>query len=863
MVTYLRYRDVQNAKDIDFFFTWSHQNDAGLFIEPTIETNYRAIDSINYSHSTALVPELINPINNMDPVVGPVLPNFFFDYIFEKQNYDGSYSDIGGFGNMISTYQAIKTLEISNLSYLYQKIAESETLPIVYYLLRSLGGAGWGFRLYSFSEVPDIISTASAIELCYILFATPILQIQNIKRFINSTWVAGSYSYSNISAYITPETTYFGIKAFLAMNMTYQPNELFQISTYFNSLYNPVDGGYINPLTGMSDVRTTFYAISSLNTLGLSLMNETNTLNFILDCAKPTGGFGINPIPVTPADFESGWAAMNSIEILEDLIPVITEDITNPRIMYYYWCHYFQAKNSLFGEITMESNYYGVLTLYTYNKNSLFDSLIGEENIIDFIIWCYNVYDNGFSSKPRLNATLFSTFCALNILDMLYPTLRPWLPEYPDDVLDRTIAFIASKQNPDGGFKAGDDINSILAQFGSHYVLFMNLFDGNQSTVESTYWALVSLKLLYGRDSIDQDALVHWIKSCQNADGGFSIFVGYHSDVISTYYGLEIFNEVLISEPMSKMAAIEFLKLAQNDDGSFSLLPSLGQYLKLPSSFLATYFASKALYDFRFQPENVLHTTRWFVQCISTTTGGIGDNPGFGGDLRNAPYGMIIVDELRIDQSFDSKPWNELLVYILLVEAAFIVLYLFFKIYQKLSIPQRLKILLGVDTKLTRSYLQQFNAINCENLSVFAGKKLIVDSVEMRVAHGKILGILGESGAGKSTFIKGLLGMRKISGACQVYGLDINKRNARRLRPVYGYVPQDLAKIYHNFTTLENLLYFGKQYGLTEKEILSKAKRILRSLGIDDKANKLVKNLSGGQKRRVSIAIGLIHSPIF
>jgi ABC-type multidrug transport system ATPase subunit len=59
------------------------------------------------------------------------------------------------------------------------------------------------------------------------------------------------------------------------------------------------------------------------------------------------------------------------------------------------------------------------------------------------------------------------------------------------------------------------------------------------------------------------------------------------------------------------------------------------------------------------------------------------------------------------------------------------------------------------------------------------------------------------------------------------------------------------------------LLYFGNQYGLTEKEIISKSKRILRSLDIEDKMAELVKNLSGGEKRRVSIAIGLIHSPIF
>jgi ABC-2 type transport system ATP-binding protein len=273
--------------------------------------------------------------------------------------------------------------------------------------------------------------------------------------------------------------------------------------------------------------------------------------------------------------------------------------------------------------------------------------------------------------------------------------------------------------------------------------------------------------------------------------------------------------------------------------------------------------ASKSLYDYDFQPGNIKGALLWFSDCISARTGGFGDNPNFGADLRNSPYGIIIIDELKYDQSFDSKPWNVLLIYILLTEAGILSLYVFLIIRKKISLIKRIIDKVGLGGKITPSYLQRFPAIHCENFSVYAGGKLIVDSVTMKVEHGQILGILGESGAGKSTFIKGLLGMRKITGFCQIFGFNINKRTSKKIRPMYGYVPQDLSKIYHDFTVIDNLLSFGSQYGLTEQEIISRSKRLLRSLEIEDKMNELVKNLSGGQKRRVSIAIGLIHSPIF
>jgi len=844
-------------------FTNTHHNSKGLFVEPDIDSSYRAIDSINYSFSSIYAPELVDPNNN--PSLDFFFRDFFFDYIFEKQNIDGSYSDIAGFGNIFSTYEAIETLKIMNSSYLERKILLGETENIANYLVNSLNGGGWGFKFNQLLKDSDIISTFSAISSAYSIAKSSILTNQKIGEFINSVWLNGSYRLTNNTLIATPETTFYGVRAFLGMNMSYSFLENAAIGAYFNVLHNLIDGGYTNPETVMTDIQSTYYSISTLNLLGIPLIDANKTLEFVLNCSNNNGGFGIRPNS-TISDFKSGWAAMKSIDILKSMIILTPEDtnsINQISIRYYRWLHFFQARNALFGQITLESNYFGMLTYYNMGyldsiKTSQFQTI--KSSILNFTWMCYNLNEGGFGSQPGQNATLFSTYCGLKLLQMIIPTYRPWFPPY---LLNTTKNYLISLQNHDGGFRVGNDVDHLLSLFGSYSVIFTDLINTNVSTIESTYWALISLELINGLNRIHYDNLTRWVRSCQNADGGFSIFIGFHSDIISTYYGLQIFYEGFVNGPMSKMSAIDFLKLSQTSDGSFSLIPMMGQFLDLPSSFLTTYMASKALYDYNFQPENIQEALFWFADCISSRTGGIGDNPSFGADLRNSPYGIIIIDELKYDQGFDSKPWNLLLVYILLTEAGIISILIFLKIRQKLSLIKRIIQKLGLGGNVTPSYLRRFPAISCENFSVYAGGKLIVDSVSMKVDHGQILGILGESGAGKSTFIKGLLGMRKITGFCQIFGLNINKRNSKKIRPIYGYVPQDLGKIYQNFTVLDNLLSFGGQYGLTEKEIISRSRRLLRNLEIEDKMNELVRNLSGGQKRRVSIAIGLVHSPIF
>ncbi len=852
------------AKNLATHFTSTHHNHIGLFVEPEIDSNYRAIDSINYTFSSIYAPELINP--NINPYLDYYFRNFFFDYIFEKQNIDGSYSDIAGFGNLFSTYEALETLNIVNPSYLEEKILLGETDNIANYLVNSLNGGGWGFKFNQLLNDSDIVSTFCAINSAYNIGDGTLLNNQKIEEFINSTWLVGSYTLTNTTLIATPETTYYGVRAFLGMNMSYSLAERLNIGAYFGLQYNPFDGGYRNPETAMSDIETTYYSISTLKLLGLDLfINEDETLNFALNCSNNNDGFGVRPNS-TISDFTSGWAAMKSIEILRGMVtltPEETNNINQISTSYYGWLRFFQARNALFGQITLESNYFGMLTYFNMGyidsiQTSQFQFI--KDSIRDFTRICYDLNNGGFGSQPGQNATLFSTYCGLKLLEMIIPRNRPWLNT---SMLNTTKNYLTSLQNPDGGFRVGNDIDYLLSMFGSYSVIFTDLINTNVSTIESTYWALISLNLINGLNRISYDNLTHWVRSCQNADGGFSIFVGFHSDIISTYYGLQMFYEGFINGPMSKISVIEFLKQSQASDGSFSLIPMMGQYLDLPSSFLVTYMASKSLYDYNHQPEDIQGALLWFADCISSRTGGVGDNPSFGADLRNVPYGILIIDELKYDQSFDSKPWNALLVYILLTEAGFMAILIALKIRQKLSLIKRITQKLGYGAKITPSYLQRFPAINCENFSVFAGGKLIVDSVTMKVNHGQILGILGESGAGKSTFIKGLLGMRKITGFCQIFGLNITKRTSKRIRPIYGYVPQDLGKIYHNFSVLDNMLSFGSQYGLTEREIISRSRRLLRTLEIEDKLNEFVRNLSGGQKRRVSIAIGLIHSPIF
>ncbi len=849
-ITYYEDDEVTSMKEDMMYFAYTHQNpDSGLFIEPNIDSSFRAFDSINPNDIIGTPPiRLLHP--NLNPELDGDKVDFFFDYLVEKQDHNGSFSDVNGLGNMHDTYKVVKTID--NLKSYFIDLKPLTIHGILYYLKRSLAENGYGFTNNVYTPIPDIVSTYYAINLANRFNAPQIHDNTNLSLYINTTL------YSLLLAppgNTSPELTYYGINAYIEKGLVIDTVLNTTIKAYFALRYNPLEGGYSLTPGGISDVQSTFYAISSLYSINATPTNENKSLQYILNCDKYDGGFGLTPYSNSSSDFVSGWAAMKSIFLLQDNNATLKNVKTwDYRYKYYDWLYEHQGMNGLIGQTSIQYNYLGALSVYLVEPDDLADE-IDIDNIWDYVEDCYND-DGGFGSRPETNSSLYSTYCAIQLYEIFFSYEEIELPDKED-----TIEFLEDLQKLEGGFEIGIDVEEFLYLFGYIGEMFISLIENDEATMESTFWAVSSLEILEALDQINMDNLMSWIRSCQNADGGFSVFLGYHSDTISTYFGLKTFS-VLKSMPMSIIAVVEFLKNAQKEDGSFTPIPALSQLFRLPTNFLITYFAAKGLYEFEYQPEEIEELIDWYEACLSSNTGGVGDYPAFGGDLRNLPYGILLIEELKYDQDFNPKPWNDMITAIFILEMLILLLLGFMRIMSLLnvSISKKLKEKYVIGEKLNISYLQKFPAILCDNVNVYAGRKLIVDSVSMQLEHGKILTVLGSSGAGKSTFVKSLLGMRKFTGKIRIYGMNV-KRKHKKMRPIYGYVPQSLM-IYNKFTVLQNIMYFGKQYDLPEKEIMQKAKRILRALEIEEKMHEKVKDLSGGQKRRVSIAIALIHDPL-
>ena len=138
------------------------------------------------------------------------------------------------------------------------------------------------------------------------------------------------------------------------------------------------------------------------------------------------------------------------------------------------------------------------------------------------------------------------------------------------------------------------------------------------------------------------------------------------------------------------------------------------------------------------------------------------------------------------------------------------------------------------------------------------GPVTAVDGITLELRSGECLGLLGPNGAGKSTLIRSIVG-RVIpdTGSIQVFGSPADSTAARN---ALGWIPQELA-LYPRLTCRENLQSFGRYHGLSSVSLEQAVARCLDWSTLTDRGNDLVKNLSGGMKRRLNMAAGLIHEP--
>ena len=135
-----------------------------------------------------------------------------------------------------------------------------------------------------------------------------------------------------------------------------------------------------------------------------------------------------------------------------------------------------------------------------------------------------------------------------------------------------------------------------------------------------------------------------------------------------------------------------------------------------------------------------------------------------------------------------------------------------------------------------------------------------VDNVNFEVEEGEIFGFLGPNGAGKTTTIKMLITLLKpTSGTARVAGFDI-KKERNKVRECIGVVFQEPA-LDTELTGKENLDFHARIYGLSRAEREKRIADVLQLVDLTDKADVLVKNYSGGMKRRLEIARGLMHYP--
>jgi len=151
-------------------------------------------------------------------------------------------------------------------------------------------------------------------------------------------------------------------------------------------------------------------------------------------------------------------------------------------------------------------------------------------------------------------------------------------------------------------------------------------------------------------------------------------------------------------------------------------------------------------------------------------------------------------------------------------------------------------------------------AIETFNLTKIFDSLVAVDGIDLAIKKGELFALLGPNGAGKTTTINMLCCLLKpTGGTARVMGYDINQE-PYKIKEVIGVSPQETT-LSERLNALENLNLIGRLHGINPRKLKTWSKLMLETMGLAERAREQVRKFSGGMKRRLSIALALIHNP--
>ena len=150
--------------------------------------------------------------------------------------------------------------------------------------------------------------------------------------------------------------------------------------------------------------------------------------------------------------------------------------------------------------------------------------------------------------------------------------------------------------------------------------------------------------------------------------------------------------------------------------------------------------------------------------------------------------------------------------------------------------------------------------IQTEKLTKRFGDFIAANEITLEVYKGEIFGFLGANGAGKTTAMRMLCGLSTpSSGKATIAGFDVY-RQTESIKKNIGYMSQKFS-LYDDLTVLENIYFFGGIYGLSDIQLKEKSTELVKRLGLEREATKLVSSLPLGWKQKLSFSVAVLHEP--